>query len=69
MKTFKEAFIEAFVIELAKFMHNTYEDKARLYGWVTQKKTRVPFEKLPKANAKTMLAVAKEVVEWFQERE
>lgn len=60
---------EAFILELAKFMHETYEDKARLYEWVTQEKTRVPFEDLPAENAKTMLAVASEVIDWFRERE
>ena len=60
---------EAFILELARFMHETYEDKARLYGWETQEKSRVPFEKLPPENAKTIIAVAKEVVEWFQERD
>lgn len=60
---------EAFILELAKFMHETYEDKARLYSWVTQEKTRVPFEELPEENAKTMLAVATAVIEWFTERE
>ena len=60
---------EAFIFELAKFMHETYEDKARLYGWVTQEKTRVSFEELPKENALVMMAVASDVVDWFQERE
>ena len=60
---------EAFILELAKFMHEIYEDKARLYGWETQEKSRVPFEKLPPENAKTMLAVAKEVLGWFTQKE
>ena len=47
--------------ELAKWLHETYEDKARVFKWVTQEKTRVPFNELPPENAKTMLAVAKEI--------
>jgi len=50
------------IYELARFMHETYEDKARLYGWETQEKSRVAFEELPPENAKTMLAVAKEII-------
>ena len=53
------------IYNLAKFMHEMYEDKARLYGWETQEKSRVAFRDLPPENAKTMLAVAKEVIEWF----
>jgi len=42
----------------ATWLHETYENSARLYGWTTQEKTRVPFVQLPEANAKTMLSVA-----------
>ena len=53
------------IIRLARFMHNTYENKARLFSWETQERSRVAFEDLPPENAKTMLAVAKEVIRWF----
>jgi len=53
---------------LARFMHETYEDRARFYDWETQEKSRVAFEDLPPENAKTMLAVAKEVIEWFNKQ-
>ena len=51
------------IIELARFMHEEYEDSARLFGWESQTKCRVPFDKLPPANAKTMLNVAKQIIE------
>lgn len=47
--------------KLAKLMHDTYEDKAREFGWSTQKKTRVAFRDLPESNKRTMLAVAEVV--------
>lgn len=53
------------VLKLAMFMHEEYENAARLYGWATQEKTRVPFESLPLANAKTMLHVAYQMIKYF----
>jgi hypothetical protein len=53
------------VIRLAKFMHEEYENSAKLFGWESQEKCRVPFEELPPANAKTMLNVAKLIIEDF----
>ena len=46
---------------LARWLHNTYENEARMYGWETQEKTRVRFADLPEENAKTMLAVSREI--------
>ena len=53
------------IINLAKFIHETYENKARLYKWETQEKSRVDFDKLPPENAKTMLAVSKDILEVY----
>lgn len=49
---------EKAVGELARGLHETYEDKAKQYGWATQEQCRVPFDQLPEANVKTMLGVA-----------
>jgi len=46
------------VYELAKFMHEEYENSARLFGWITQETTRVDFDALPEAHKKTMLSLA-----------
>ena len=54
------------ILRLAKFMHEEYENSARLFGWVSQKACRVPFEELPEANVKTMLNVAKQIIEDFE---
>lgn len=47
---------------LAKLFHNEYEGLAEKYGWKTNKKTRVEFEKLPLANLRLMLATSKLVL-------
>ncbi len=45
-------------IEIAKFLHENYEECAKITGWETQQNTRVPFEELPEKNKRTMLMVA-----------
>lgn len=62
----KEELKKEQILRLAKFMHEEYENSARLFGWESQKKCRVPFEELPSANAKTMLNVAKQIIEDFE---
>jgi len=63
--------------KLARWLHEEYEDKARLYNWKTQEKCRVDFDDLPLENKKVMLAMAleidrriqqerKEIVEWLK---
>lgn len=47
------------VEEACEFLHDTYEEAARSAGWVTQEKSRVPWDDLPIANKVTMrVAVA-----------
>jgi len=52
-------------LRLAKFMHEEYENMARLQGWETQEKCRVSFEALPEKNIKTMLGVAQQILKNF----
>ena len=52
-------------LRLAKFMHEEYENMARLQGWETQEKCRVAFEALPEKNIKTMLGVAQQILKNF----
>ena len=47
--------------KLARWLHEEYEDKARLYNWKTQEKCRVDFDDLPLENKKVMLAMALEI--------
>ena len=47
---------------LAKFMHNVYEDYAKLNGWDTQEKCKVEFEELPKKNKQVMIHTAMQVI-------
>ena len=49
-------------LELAKFMHDTYEGVAKQEGWETQEKCRVDFNDLPDRNRLTMLRVAEAVL-------
>jgi hypothetical protein len=53
------------IIELARFMHEEYENAAREYGWITQKTTRCDFDDLPEANKRTMMLVALRVYKKF----
>ena len=49
------------VEEIAKELHEEYENQARIFGWVTQETCRVDFLDLPEANIKTMLGLAAHV--------
>lgn len=50
------------VEQLARFLHEQYEDAAQVTGWDTQEGTSVPFEALPEANRETMLRTAEAVL-------
>lgn len=54
--------------ELAKFMHDDYERCAKIIGWNTQDKCKVEFEDLPEENRLTMIAVACNVMQFFNEK-
>lgn len=56
-------------LKLAEYMHDKYEEFAAGSNWATQKKCRVPFSKLPKANQETMIALAKNLNERFNAQE
>ena len=45
-------------VELAKWMHDTYEEVALEIGWETQPKCKTQFDKLPTENKITMIEVA-----------
>ncbi len=45
--------------DLAKWMHEQYEEIAIAVGWRTQKSCRVEFKDLPKENKKVMIEIAK----------
>jgi len=60
---------EEAVIELAKYMHDEYEQAAKALGWDTQKSCKVPFENLPQKNKDTMMYVAGKVYEKYIESE
>jgi len=47
------------VERVAIAMHDAYEEAAKIEGWKTQECCRVPFDKLPAANKRTMYASAK----------
>jgi hypothetical protein len=50
---------------VARLMHETYEAAAKENGWKTQASCQVPFDELPEANRRTMLAVAEAVVNYL----
>jgi len=53
-KVVKEGGLEDF----SELLHEIYEDSAYLNNWETQENCRVPFQKLPEANKKTMNTLA-----------
>lgn len=52
--------------EIAKDLHNAYEQASKEYGWKTQKKCQVEFDKLPKKNQDVMLRMAYLVQEMIE---
>lgn len=48
---------------LAKWLHDQYEEIAKEQGWNTQENCKVEFEKLPEKNKKTMVELAKRILE------
>jgi hypothetical protein len=46
------------IINLATFMHNTYEILAEINGWKTQENCKVKFEDLPSKNKEVMLQLS-----------
>ncbi len=55
-------------VELAKFMHDTYEEAAKKEGWETQERTRVEFDALPEENKMTMIRTAAFVLKYIKEK-
>ena len=55
------------VHDLARMMHEVYEDAAIKTGWQTQENCRVDFDKLPEANKQTMYILASAVLLRFKQ--
>ena len=51
--------------ELAEWLHDNYEQLAKVENWQTQKITRVKFDDLPNENKSTMLALADRMLNTF----
>lgn len=45
-------------IELAKWLHDNYEEVAKEQNWNTQKNCKVDFDTLPEANKRTMIEIS-----------
>ena len=45
-------------IELAKWLHDNYEEVAKKEEWNTQDNCKVEFDNLPDANKRTMIEIA-----------
>ena len=54
--------------ELAKFMHDDYERVSKIIGWNTQDKCKVEFKDLPDENKQVMIAVACNIMEFFNQK-
>ena len=51
-------------IELAKWLHDNYEQVARIEDWNTQEKCKVEFDTLPDANKRTMIEIADRLLDF-----
>jgi len=49
-------------IELAKWLHNNYEEVAKDENWNTQDNCKVEFDTLPDANKRTMIEIAERLL-------
>ncbi len=49
-------------IELAKWLHDNYEEVAKQQGWNTQENCKVDFDTLPEQNKQTMIEMAKRLL-------
>ena len=49
-------------IELAKWLHDNYEEIAKAKDWNTQESCKVEFDTLPEANKHTMIEVAERLL-------
>jgi hypothetical protein len=47
--------------ELARKMHDAYEAAAPKHGWVTQERSRKPWEEVPEGNRALMIEVMEQV--------
>jgi len=62
-----ETMIEVDIEDLARYMHEKYEESAKHLGWDTQKSCKVSFDDLPEANKQTMLRLAGWVICYYNE--
>lgn len=49
-------------VDLARFMHESYERHAKKNNWDTQKSCKVDFNDLPDENKVTMICVANDII-------
>jgi len=47
--------------ELAKWLHDNYEEIAKKKNWNTQKSCKVEFEDLPEENKSVMMSMARKI--------
>jgi len=47
--------------ELAKWLHDSYEEIAKKKNWNTQKSCKVEFEDLPEENKSVMMSMARKI--------
>lgn len=52
-------------INLAEWLHDTYEEISKEAGWDTQKKCKVKFKDLPEKNKLVMIKLANKIIERF----
>ena len=52
------------VEELAKWLHDNYEEISKKHGWDTQIKCKVEYADLPPKNKLVMLSMARKIHKW-----
>lgn len=55
-----------FRYDMAKWMHEQYEEIAKKKSWETQKNCRVEFRDLPKENKAVMIELANRIIKHYR---
>jgi len=53
------------IFEMARKMHDIYEEESKIVGWKTQESCKVEFDKLPEKNKKVMLRTCARIIDYF----
>ena len=53
------------IFNIARKLHDIYEEESKIVGWKTQEVCQVKFDDLPEKNKKVMLRTCARMIDWF----